>query len=70
MVVGKLDIHMQKMNLCLTSVTKINVKWIKDPMVRPETMKLLIENIGKILPARVAWTLNYESFWKRKEMVA
>jgi hypothetical protein len=53
LLLGKVVIFLQKLKLdpCLSHCTSINSKWIKDLIIRPETLNLVQETAGNTLEA-------------------
>ena len=49
---------------------KINSKWLKDLIVRNDTIKILEENIGKTFSSINCCCIFYTSFPKKKEIKA
>jgi len=71
-----------KLEHFLTPYTKINLKWIKDLNIRPETIKLLEENIGinhnkilydsppKVMEINKWYLIKFKSFCTMKETIS
>jgi hypothetical protein len=48
-MLGKVVLHLQELDPCLSLCTSINSKWIKDLNIRPATLKLVQEGAGNTL---------------------